>query len=108
MALIDVADFAHIRLTVTDIGRSKDFYDRVFGLPTVVDNSARIDEPGITESAADFYGGVIYRLPAGKLLGLRPVARSGDGFDPDRTGLDHLGFSATSREQLDAAARELD
>lgn len=72
MALIDVAEIAHIRLTVTDIARSKAFYDRVFGFPVVIDNSERIDEPGITESSADFYGGVVCQLPGGALLGLRP------------------------------------
>ena len=33
MALIDSSGFAHVRLTVTDIDRSRAFYDDVFGLP---------------------------------------------------------------------------
>lgn len=38
---------------------------------------------------------MIYAVPGG-LLGLRPVARDGDRFDEDRTGLDHLSFSVDS------------
>ena len=37
MALVTSSGFAHVRLTVTDIARSKAFYDRVFGWPAVLD-----------------------------------------------------------------------
>ena len=52
MAIVNSSGYAHVRLTVTDIARSKAFYDAVFGWPTLVDASDRIDEPGITESQA--------------------------------------------------------
>lgn len=101
MALIDSNGFAHVRLTVTDIARSKAFYDQVFGWPTAVDASDRVDEPGVTESAEAFFGGVVYQTPQGTLFGLRPV---GDrAFDPDTTGLDHVSFTVGSRDDLQAA-----
>lgn len=105
MALIPCSGFAHVRLTVTDIRRSKDFYDRVFGWPVAVDSSDRVDEPGVRESQEDFYGGVVYQTPQGTLFGLRPVGRQ--PFDPDITGLDHLSFAVESRAALVAAASAL-
>lgn len=105
MALIDSPGFAHVRLTVTDIARSKAFYDQVFGWPTAVDASDKAGEPGVTESQEDFYGGVVYQTPQGTLFGLRPVGS--DGFDSERTGLDHVSFAVASRDDLDSAASAL-
>jgi catechol 2,3-dioxygenase-like lactoylglutathione lyase family enzyme len=105
MALISSSGYAHVRLTVTDIARSKAFYDQVFGWPTAVDNSDRVDEPGVRQSPEHFYGGTVYQTPQGALFGLRPVGR--DTFDPDRVGLDHVSFAVASRADLDSAATAL-
>jgi len=107
MALIDSSGFAHVRLTVTDIARSKAFYQNVFDWPIVVDRSEFAHEPGIRESPADIYGGVVFRTPAGALLGLRPVAPVGQRFDSEHTGLDHLSFVVDSLAELRAAAQRL-
>jgi glyoxylase I family protein len=104
MAIIESSGFSHIRLTVTDIARSKAFYDDVFGWPAAADLSARVSEPGVTESPADLYGGIVYQTPSGALFGLRPVARQGQRFESDRVGLDHLSFAVGSRDDLVAAA----
>ncbi|WP_020500185.1 VOC family protein [Sciscionella marina] len=108
MALIDSSDIAHIRLTVTDIDRSKAFYDQVFGWPAAIDMSARADEPGVRASREAFYGGVVYQLPSGTLLGLRPVAPSGQRFDSEHTGLDHLSFQVASKDELQVTRQRLD
>ena len=42
------------------------------------------------------------------LMGLRPMAPSGDRFDPDRVGLDHLSFGVASRDDLEQAMRLFD
>ncbi len=102
MALISSSGFAHVRLTVTDIARSKAFYDRVFGWPVVVDRSGAVDEPGVRESPEQFFGGTVYQTPDGTLFGLRPVGNT--RFDPDRTGLDHVSFAVDSRAELERAA----
>jgi glyoxylase I family protein len=95
---------AHVRLTVTDIERSRQFYESVFGWPVLIEVPENADEA--TRRQLDFlYGGVIYDL-GGTLLGLRPVA--GDRFDEDRTGLDHIAFRMSSRTELDSAAAHLD
>lgn len=105
MALVNSSGFAHVRLTVTDIARSKTFYDRVFGWPAAIDASDSVDEPGVTESPEKFYGGVVYQTPQGTLFGLRPVGST--GFDSTRTGLDHLSFAVSSRADLQEAEKAL-
>lgn len=105
MALITSSGFAHVRLTVTDIARSKAFYDQVFGWPTAIDASDSVDEPGVKDSPEKFYGGTVYQTPQGTLFGLRPVGST--GFDPQRTGLDHVSFAVASRADLESAAAAL-
>jgi glyoxylase I family protein len=106
MALIDTSGFAHVRLTVTDIARSKAFYDQVFGWPVAVDASDQAGEPGVSDSAEQFYGGVVYQTPQGTLFGLRPVGSA--PFDSVTTGLDHVSFAVAARADLDAAVDALD
>lgn len=102
MALITSSGFAHVRLTVTNIARSKAFYDSVFGWPAAIDASDQVDEPGVRDSPAKFFGGTVYQTPQGTLFGLRPVGST--GFDSEHTGLDHVSFSVASREDLERAA----
>ena len=105
MALIDSSGFAHVRLTVTDIARSKAFYDQIFGWPVAIDASGSVDEPGVRQSAEKFYGGAVYQTPQGTLFGLRPVGAT--DFDPQHTGLDHISFAVASRDDLVNAAAAL-
>jgi catechol 2,3-dioxygenase-like lactoylglutathione lyase family enzyme len=106
MALIDSTGFAHVRLTVTDISRSKTFYDQVFGWPVAADASALADDPQVRQSAEKIYGGVVYQTPQGTLFGLRPVGST--TFDSEHTGLDHVSFAVNSRDDLERAAKNLD
>lgn len=95
---------AHVRLTVTDIERSRRFYESVFGWPVLLEVPDNADEA--TRRQLHFlYGGVIYDL-GGTLLGLRPVAT--DRFDEDRVGLDHIAFRMRNKDELDSAAAHLD
>ncbi|GAC1637860.1 MAG: hypothetical protein NVS4B2_26840 [Chloroflexota bacterium] len=98
--------FAHVRLTVTDIARSRAFYDDLFAFPVAIEEPPNADDE--TRRALGFlYGGVIYQVGSA-LLGLRPVAPGTDRFDEDRVGLDHLSFSVANRDDLEAAATLLD
>jgi glyoxylase I family protein len=95
---------AHVRLTVTDIERSRQFYESVFDWPVLIEVPENADEA--TKSALSFlYGGVVYDL-GGTLIGLRPVAT--DRFDEDRAGLDHIAFRLGSKHELETAATHLD
>lgn len=105
MPFVDSSGFSHIRLTVTDIVRSKAFYDQLLGWTVAIDASDAIDEPGIKDSPEKFYGGIVYQTPQGTLFGLRPAGEA--PFDSARTGLDHLSFAVPSRDDLEAAATAL-
>ena len=103
---VPVTGYAHVRLTVTDIERSRAFYDAVFGFQVAYELPA--DADAATEEALGFlYGGVIYAFGGG-LLGLRPVAPGGDRFSEDRSGLDHLCFTVASLADLETAIAVLD
>ncbi|MGO9925143.1 MAG: VOC family protein [Mycobacterium sp.] len=95
---------AHVRLTVTDIERSRQFYESVFGWPVLIEVPENADE-ATRKQFSFLFGGVIYDL-GGTLIGLRPVAT--DRFDEDRVGLDHIAFRLSSKSELDAAATHLD
>lgn len=106
MPISGIQDYSHVRVTVTDIARSRKFYDDVFGFDVYAELPADADEQ--TKKDLWFvFGGVIYQF-AGGLLGLRPVAQAGDAFDPDRVGLDHLSFTVADVDALHAAAAVLD
>jgi len=86
----------HVRLTVSDVGRSRAFYAEVLGFRHVTD------------------------LPSGVFLsngtvglGIGPSpdparAPRDDRFDEARVGLDHLSFGVASRDELERARRLLD
>jgi glyoxylase I family protein len=97
----------HVRLTVTDIARSKDFYVRLLGAGPAVDFSDQADDPGVQEDPARLYGGCVFSV-GDQLLGLRPVAEAGDRFRSTRVGLDHLSLGVGSPEELQTAAARLD
>jgi glyoxylase I family protein len=101
---IATRSYAHVRLTVTDIEKSRKFYEDVFGLPVAFEVPPNADEQ-TREQLSFLFGGVIYQL-GDSLLGLRPVAD--DAFDEDRVGLDHVSFGVGSRSDLDEAASLLD
>lgn len=98
------SSIAHVRLTVTDIERSRQFYESVFGWPVLLEVPDNADE-ATRKQLSFLFGGVIYDL-GGTLLGLRPVAT--DRFHEDRAGLDHIAFRMANKDELDSAAAHLD
>jgi glyoxylase I family protein len=96
----------HLRLTVTDVERSRAFYTELLGFQVAMDAPAPADDPHHALTADLLQGGIVL-ANGGLLLGLRPVdaARAGDRFDPYRCGLDHLSFAVAGRADLETAAR---
>lgn len=92
--LIATGAVHHLRLTVTDVDRSRAFYTQVLGFELVTEL-----DPGVF-------------LSNGTLgLGIGPAsgpAVAGDRFDENRVGLDHLSFGVASRQALEAAVQVLD
>jgi glyoxylase I family protein len=104
---VPTTGYGHVRLTVTDVARSRAFYDRVFGFPVAFEVPEGADDA--TRASLSFlFGGLIYAVPGGALLGLRPVAPDVDRFDEDRVGLDHLSFAVPTVADLHDAVALLD
>jgi glyoxylase I family protein len=99
--------FANVRLTVTDIHRSKDFYRHLLGREPGTDYSDQVDETGGRQYPDRVYGGCSFTFE-GQTLGLRPVAAPDDTFDANRAGLDHLSLLVSSVEELHRAAERLE
>ncbi len=87
-----IAGVNHVGISVTDLDRSIQFY---------------CDELGTTVVRKPFGGFrgfsgrvAIVALGAHILDLYEHSANTGEGFDPARTGLDHIGFTATSLDEL--------
>jgi catechol 2,3-dioxygenase-like lactoylglutathione lyase family enzyme len=96
----------HLRLTVTDVDRSREFYTSLLGFDVAVE-APPADDPSAEAANRILFGGIVM-VRGNLLMGLRPVAPRHDRFDEDRVGLDHLSFSVASREELDQAVRLFD
>jgi glyoxylase I family protein len=100
---VPVDGIHHLRLTVTDLERSREFYTSLLGFQVAVE-SPPPDDPAADEVFKILFGGLVM-IRGNLVMGLRPMASAGDRFDPDRVGLDHLSFGVASREDLEQAAR---
>jgi glyoxylase I family protein len=103
---IPAGDIHHLRLTVTDVQRSREFYTGLLGFQVAVE-SPPPDDPAAEAVFGVLFGGIVM-IRGNLVIGLRPMAPAGDRFDPDRVGLDHLSFGVPSREDLEQAVRLFD
>jgi glyoxylase I family protein len=101
---IPCGDIHHLRLTVTDVQRSREFYTGLLGFQVAVESPPPGDPAA--EAFKILFGGVV--MMRGVLMGLRPMAPEADRFDPDRVGLDHLSFGVPGRADLEQAIRLFD
>jgi catechol 2,3-dioxygenase-like lactoylglutathione lyase family enzyme len=106
MAPFAIGGIHHIRLTVTNVARSRAFYTSLFGFDVAAEMPPA-DAPGYDAVNHILFGGVVL-IKGNLLLGLRPVAPAGDRFDENRVGLDHLSFSLATRAELEEAKRTLE
>jgi glyoxylase I family protein len=89
-------------LTVRDIRVSADGYERVLGFDFVKEFLAAAGDAGIPRF-------LLLHQHSGFLLGLRShPGRTGDSFDPLRTGLDHVAFELADRAEFDSWMAHLD
>jgi len=82
---------SHVALTVTDLARSRLWYQELFGSPPVLD-----------EDTGPFHH-VVWLLGGQTLVGINhfPDQHGSAPFDERRPGLDHLSFACTSRTELE-------
>lgn len=90
----------HIALTVSDLERSTKWYSALFGAEPVLDE----DEEG------GRFHHTVFALDGGTLFGLHTHQgrETGESFSEERTGLDHVGFAASSYAELERWAAKLD
>jgi catechol 2,3-dioxygenase-like lactoylglutathione lyase family enzyme len=97
----------HVRLSVSDVERSRVFYTRLLGSEPRIDQRSQLSDPTVVDDPQRFFGGVVYQV-GDHVLGLRPVpAEPGERFSPKRIGLDHVSLAVSSRTDLDDAAARL-
>ena len=83
----------HLRLTVTDVARAREFYTSLLGFQVALELPTTV----LLSNGTVLMG-----------LGTAPEhPRPDDRFDENRVGLDHLSFSVASRDELDRAERLL-
>ena len=83
---------AHVTLTVSDLDRSVQWYERLFGVKLVLDES-----PGPFRRAVSLVG-------SQTVVGFHQFPDPSDTrpFDERRIGLDHLAFACTTRRDVEA------
>lgn len=87
----------HVALTVSDLGRSRPWYQRLFGSDPVLD-----EDTGIFHHVVWVVGGTVVGIHG------FPDLKSVDPFDERRPGLDHLSFACANRDELEMWERNLD
>ncbi len=97
----------HLRLTVTDVARSRAFYTQVLGFGSAAEVAPPPDHPEHGRISEALQGGIVL-INGNLLMGLRPAAPAGDRFDENRVGLDHLSFNGGTRADLERALTALD
>ena len=102
MGAIATTGLHHLRITVTDLARSRAFYEDVLGFEVAAASAGDPSDPAVLADPFQLYGGVVFATN-GMLFGLRPVAPGDDRFVSERVGLDHVSFTVGSRADLDAA-----
>jgi catechol-2,3-dioxygenase len=87
-----------VALTVTDIERSRPWYETLIGSPPVID-----EDTGLFRHAVWLLGGQT-------LIGINqfPDPHGSDPFDERKPGLDHLAFACADRAELEEWASRLD
>ncbi|MBT2449109.1 VOC family protein [Streptomyces sp. ISL-43] len=93
----EVPGVGHIVLSVSDVKRSTEFYNELFGTQTVKD-------------VEDEFGPFMVSASPALMIGFRThgTTNTADSFDPARVGLDHFAFHVGGRSDLEAWKALLD
>ena len=93
---------AHLALVVREMTPAVAFYESVLGFE-------RVGEVVAGPPGAGHPRRLMRHGDSGLVLGIHePIERSGDVFDPSRTGLDHVAVAVADRDALEAWTARLD
>lgn len=96
------SNVAHLAIVVREMARSVEWYERVLGFEPV--GGVR---PGPLEVGHPRQ--LMLHAASGLSIAVHePVVRSGDMFDPSRTGLDHIALAVPDRAALQTWSDRLD
>jgi glyoxylase I family protein len=95
-AALQLGAITHVALTVSDLGKSVEWYRALIG-----------SDPVLDEDTGPFHH-TVFAL-GNTLLGLHsfPDPVDGPAFDPRRTGLDHVAFTVPDRAGLESWEQRL-
>jgi glyoxylase I family protein len=93
-------EFDHFGISVSDLGRSLDFYCRVLGAVRLV-SPRPVEDFQFRRAIVAFNGSWVVDLNEHE-------ANAGESFDPSLTGLDHLAFNVPSYDALAGWIARLD
>ena len=88
----------HITLTVTDVTRSADWYQKLLG------------EAVIVEREGDGWKRIRMNFPSGLVIGVsqHDATPAGDSFTHARSGLDHIGLACNDEQEVKAWIAHMD
>ena len=102
MADATFSGVAHIAFVVRDMTAAVEFYESVLGFERTGEVREGPPEAGHPRR-------LMRHADSGLVIGIHePHERSGDLFDPQRTGLDHVAVAVADRAALDSWAARLD
>lgn len=81
---------AHVAVTVTDLDRSRPWYQRLFGADPVLD-----EDTGAYHHVVWLIGGTVFGIHQ------HATPSSAEPFDELRPGLDHVAFGCANRAELE-------
>jgi catechol-2,3-dioxygenase len=87
---------AHVAVTVSDLGRSRPWYDKLFGAAPVLD-----EDTGSFHHVVWLLGGTLYGIHQ------HTKPTSAAPFDELRPGLDHVAFGCANRAELEGWVTKL-
>jgi len=94
LVMPEMSGINHIAITVTDLDRSRLWYQEVFGMTTLMED---------THPDGTGYFVLLGNATLSVLVGLHAhPANGGESFAESRTGLDHVGFTVSSHAELEA------
>src|SRR5437899_2616009 len=91
VCMSDFPALGHVALTVTDLGRSRPWYEKLFGTKPVIDS----DE--------GTFHHVVWLIGGGTIIGIHqfPDPSNEGPFNERRVGLDHVAFGCANRAELE-------
>lgn len=92
----DFPALAHVAVTVTDLGRSRPWYNDLFGGAPVLD-----EDTGAFHHVVWLLGSTLFGIHQ------HPTPTSAAPFDELRPGLDHVAFGCASRAELEKMEAKL-